>query len=100
MSQVFITCPKTTKTLLTPFEDSPGELQKHWDKHATIKCPHCGETHSFVVREAFVAGVLSDQGLSSRGISDLIKELEPKATKAKPALSSTKAKSRSERTKR
>jgi len=84
MSHIIISCPKTHLPVQTSFKDSPVELEKHWDEHAKIKCPHCGDVHKFVVRQAFVDGVLSDQGLSHRGISDLIKELEPKSAAVPP----------------
>jgi len=79
VSHILITCPITRKTVQTEYLDSPLELEKHWEEHAEVQCPHCGEAHHFVVRQAFVAGIFSDQGFGNRGVSDRVKELEPKA---------------------
>jgi len=79
MSYIFITCPVTKRPVQTAFEISPSELERHWDKHSRVECPHCGENHTFVVRQAFVASVLSDHGWGDPGTSDLISELKAQA---------------------
>jgi len=52
-------CPKKNELIVTEIAATREVLQEHWSKVISCRCPHCGETHSFSVRDAYIDGVLS-----------------------------------------
>ena len=52
-------CPKKNELIVTDIVATPEVLQEHWSKVISCRCPHCGATHSFSVRDAYIDSVLS-----------------------------------------
>ena len=52
-------CPKKNELIVTDIPATREVLQEHWSKVISCRCPHCGEIHSFSVRDAYIDGILS-----------------------------------------
>jgi hypothetical protein len=52
-------CPKKNELVVTDIAPTREVLQEHWSKVISCRCPHCGEIHSFSVRDAYIDGILS-----------------------------------------
>ena len=61
MKPLTIQCPITAEVIETDVGGSYEDLEQKWDRYLTIRCPHCGGTHGFVVREAFNAETLAGE---------------------------------------
>jgi hypothetical protein len=51
-------CPKKNELIVTDLPATSEVLQENWSKVMSCHCPHCGEVHSFSVRDAYIDGVL------------------------------------------
>jgi hypothetical protein len=60
MISISIACPRTK--LAVPFDVPRGvdALSRIWRERRSVKCPHCGETHSVRVCDVYVSTMASD----------------------------------------
>lgn len=52
MAELFIKCPKTGKDVPTGISVTPGTIFQGFNN--TLKCPHCGETHTWDGKDAYL----------------------------------------------
>jgi hypothetical protein len=84
---VRLLCPRKSALIIIDIPATREVLQDHWSKQTSCRCPHCGELHSFSVREAYINGVLhateQDQRMlqnSLVGIADVERQREETAS--------------------
>jgi hypothetical protein len=63
MPELSAICPKTGKSISTGVHTDFATLASVWRSNIAVKCPHCGETHSIVVCEAYVRSTLSSENV-------------------------------------
>jgi hypothetical protein len=56
---LFFQCPHTGLSAPAGIGTDVATLRKFWHRKLEVDCPHCGETHRFSVREAFLEGALT-----------------------------------------
>ena len=66
MEPLWVQCPTTQDSISFAIATDVRSLTKAWHSKIKIACPHCQETHSFKVSEAFTNAAISDERL--RGI--------------------------------
>jgi hypothetical protein len=49
-------CPNTNRPASAGIETDPDSLRACWRKALAVKCPHCGDVHEILVREAYMGG--------------------------------------------
>jgi RNase P subunit RPR2 len=63
-------CPKKNELIVTDIAATCEVLQEHWSKVISCRCPHCGEIHSFSVRDAYIDGILSATAQDQRDLDN------------------------------
>ncbi len=56
MSKIMIRCPATGGEIATGVETDAASFKSLPNSKARVVCPLCGETHSWVIRDAWLAG--------------------------------------------
>jgi hypothetical protein len=49
-----VTCPKTGELIETGIPTDADTLAKNWGGDVSVKCPSCGATHSFPLKDTFL----------------------------------------------
>ena len=57
---ISVTCPKTRVAVPLDVPGDVASLARIWRMRRSVKCPHCGETHSVRVCDAYVSTMTSD----------------------------------------
>jgi hypothetical protein len=57
---ISVTCPKTRVAVPLEVPGDVHSLARIWRMRRSVKCPHCGETHSVRVCDAYVSTMTSD----------------------------------------
>ena len=60
---ISVTCPKTQAAIPLDVPGDVASLARIWRLRRSVKCPHCGETHSVRVCDAYVSAMTSDNYL-------------------------------------
>ena len=55
MGTVMIRCPKTGRSVSTEIETEVSDFERLPYVEAEARCPHCGQTHIWTRREAWLA---------------------------------------------
>jgi hypothetical protein len=63
-------CPKKNELIVTDLRATSEVLQENWSKVISCHCPHCGDVHSFSVRQAYIDGVLRVTELDQRDLDN------------------------------
>jgi hypothetical protein len=66
METLWVHCPLTQDSISIAIATDVRSLTQAWHSKIKICCPHCQETHSFKVSEAYTNAAISDERL--RGI--------------------------------
>lgn len=70
MEPLWVQCPMTQDSISIYIATDLRSLTKAWHSKIKICCPHCQETHSFKVSEAFTNAAISDERL--RGVFSML----------------------------
>jgi len=65
---VRVACPTTSTSFKIRLNTQIDWLAKHWRASMSVRCPNCGNEHSYVVKDVYLSEAIADD---SR-ISDLI----------------------------
>jgi hypothetical protein len=57
---ISITCPRTRAAVPLDVPGNVASLARIWRLRKSVKCPHCGETHSVRICDAYVSTMISD----------------------------------------
>ena len=57
---ISVTCPKTRVAVPLDVPGDVASLARIWRMRRSVKCPHCGETHSVRICDAYVSTMTSD----------------------------------------
>ena len=57
---IFVTCPKTQAAFALDVPGDVSSLARIWRMRKSVKCPHCGETHSVRICDAYISTMTSD----------------------------------------
>ena len=55
MGTVMIRCPKTGRSVSTEIETEVSDFERLPYVEAELHCPHCGQSHTWTRREAWLA---------------------------------------------
>ena len=56
MSMIMIRCPNTGREAPTGIETDPASYRALPNKEMVLKCPVCGQDHTWTLREAWLSG--------------------------------------------
>ncbi len=58
MGTVMIRCPKTGQSVSTEIETEVSDFERLPYVQAELRCPHCGQLHTWTRREAWLADAM------------------------------------------
>lgn len=62
MERLFFVCPTTRQRVDAGIESEIGTLLQVRDKKVSVVCPHCGQTHSWLVGEGQLVRTTGAEG--------------------------------------
>jgi hypothetical protein len=57
---ILVTCPKTQAAFALDVPGDVSSLARIWRMRKSVKCPHCGETHSVRICDVYISTMTSD----------------------------------------
>ncbi len=60
MDDLSIRCPQTSKQLNIDVSTDYKNLTRMWNVEMNVRCPHCGQNHSVLVRDAYMDQAVGD----------------------------------------
>ncbi len=59
-----IVCPKTSAPFTIECRNDTEWLAKHWRDAMTVRCPHCGGKHAYLVKNVYLSEAIADRQAS------------------------------------